>query len=68
VDKERHHFEIADVTLPGGTGTTIVLPPNTMQLSNKGGEIRLVDRTGSTVHFVSYSKAQASREGETIVF
>jgi poly(U)-specific endoribonuclease len=68
VDKERHHFEIADVTLPGGTGTTIVLPPNTMQLSNRGGEIRLVDRTGSTVHFVSYSKAQASREGETIVF
>lgn len=39
-----------------------------MQLSNKGSEIRLTDASGRAVHFVSYYKAQAEREGETIVF
>lgn len=68
VDKADHHHEIGDVTLQGGTGTTIILSPNAMQLSNKGGTIRLIDRSGQVVHFVSYSKAQASREGETVVF
>lgn len=68
VDKERNHHEIKGVSLGGGMGTTVVLPPNTMQLSNKGGQIRLVDRAGHSVHAVSYSKAQASREGETVTF
>jgi poly(U)-specific endoribonuclease len=31
-------------------------------------DIRLIDRAGRTVHAVSYSKTQADREGETIVF
>jgi poly(U)-specific endoribonuclease len=44
------------------------LPKNSVQLSNKGGEIRLVNPLNQTVHRVSYSKAQASREGETILF
>ncbi|MFG1289859.1 hypothetical protein [Xanthobacter versatilis] len=68
VDKMRNHYEIADLVLKGGLAETVVLPAQTMQLSNKGGEIRLVDRTGQTVHVVSYSKQQAEREGETLRF
>jgi hypothetical protein len=43
-------------------------PSHSLQLSNKGGEIRLVDSAGRTAHVVSYTKAQASREGETLLF
>jgi hypothetical protein len=68
VDKQRNHYEINDLDLGGGMATTIVLPQNTMQLSNKGGEIRVVDRAGRTVHLVTYSKGQAEREGDTLTF
>lgn len=68
LDKNRNHFEISDLTLAGGRTTAIVLPPNTMQMSNKGGEIVLVDRAGDVVHRVSYSQEQASRQGETTLF
>jgi poly(U)-specific endoribonuclease len=68
-DKNNNHFEITDLDLQPGRATTIVLPgEHSLQLSNKGGHIRLVDNAGRAVHTVSYSKAQASREGETIVF
>ncbi|WP_370906517.1 poly(U)-specific endoribonuclease (plasmid) [Ensifer sp. WSM1721] len=68
VDKMSNRFGIKDVTLAPGMATTILLPRNSVQLSNKGGEIRLVDRAGSTTHLVTYSKAQADRQGETIIF
>lgn len=68
VDKMNNHFEIADLTLRGGSAATIVLPKNSMQLSNKGGEIRLVDSSNKIVHRVTYSKEQATREGLTITF
>lgn len=68
VDKERKHYQLTDVRLAGGTAATIVLPENTMQLANRGGEIRLVDRAGHTVHLVMYSRTQAAAEGQTIVF
>jgi hypothetical protein len=68
VDKLRNRFQIDGVTLGAGMATTVQLPQGSIQLSNKGGEIKLVDRAGQTVHTVSYSKVQAKREGETIVF
>lgn len=68
VDKMKNRFGIDNVQLASGMSTTIVLPRNSVQLSNKGGEIRLVNREGSTAHLVTYSKAQARREGETIIF
>ncbi|WP_370906551.1 poly(U)-specific endoribonuclease (plasmid) [Ensifer sp. WSM1721] len=68
VDKMSNRFGIKEVTLAPGMATTILLPRNSVQLSNKGGEIRLVDRAGSTTHLVTYSKAQADRQGETIIF
>lgn len=68
VDRMSNRFGIKDVTLDPGMATTILLPRRSIQLSNQGSEIRLVDRSGSTAHLVTYSKAQASRQGETIIF
>jgi hypothetical protein len=63
-----NRFGIKEVTLGPGMATTILLPRHSVQLSNKSGEIRLVDRAGSTTHLVTYSRAQAHRQGETIIF
>ncbi|MFK0206319.1 hypothetical protein [Agrobacterium sp. NPDC090283] len=68
VDKMSNRFGIKEVTLAPGMATTILLPRHSVQLSNKGGEIRLVNRDGATAHLVTYSKAQADRQGETIIF
>ena len=68
IDKNNHHYEMNDLTLPGGSAVTVRLPRNSMQLSNKGGDIRLANPQNQTVHRVSYTKAQASREGETMLF
>lgn len=68
VDKMGQRFGIKEVVLAPGTAATVPLPRNSIQLSNKGGEIRLVDRAGATAHLVTYSQAQASRQGETIIF
>lgn len=68
VDKMRNRFAVGNVSLPGGMATTILLPKNSIQLSNQGGEIRLVNRDGHTAHVVAYSKAQAREQGRTILF
>jgi len=50
-------------------GTTVVVPlSNGMQLGNRGGIITLLDTQGIKVHGVSYTAAQARREGWTVVF
>ncbi|HZI62454.1 MAG TPA: hypothetical protein VFD62_17185 [Pyrinomonadaceae bacterium] len=43
-------------------------PLETLALSNKGGIITILDETGLKVDGVSYTKAQASNPGWTIVF
>ncbi|MGH3976452.1 MAG: DUF2278 family protein, partial [Pseudonocardiaceae bacterium] len=39
-----------------------------VQLGNDGGMITVLDRAGLKVHGVSYTSAQARREGWTIAF
>jgi poly(U)-specific endoribonuclease len=68
LDKMNNRYEISDLTLRGGSIATIVLPKNSMQLSNKGGEIRLLNSSNQIVHRVTYSKEQATHEGLTITF
>jgi hypothetical protein len=63
-----NRFGLGSEVLVPGVAYTVRLPKNSIQLSNRGGEIRLFDRHGATVHAVSYSKAQAAEEGRTIVF
>jgi hypothetical protein len=53
--------------LAAGATTVVVLPPS-VQLGNKGGIITLLNNQGLKVDGVSYTQAQASEEGWTIVF
>lgn len=57
----------SNVMVPAAT-TTITLPKNSIQLSNKGGEIRLLNRDSKVVHRVSYTKRQAQEQGRTLIF
>lgn len=56
-----------DGVLAAGEVRAIVVPP-TVPLSNKGGIITLLNADGLKVHGVAYTKAQAQREGWTLVF
>lgn len=68
VDRMKNRFGLGDLALGAGMAATVLLPKGSVQLGNKGGEIRLVNRDGHTAHLVSYSKAQAHDEGRTITF
>jgi hypothetical protein len=52
----------------GAGATRVVQIASPLALGNKGGAITLVDAAGLKVHGVAYTKAQASREGWTVVF
>jgi uncharacterized protein YukJ len=54
-------------TLAAGEARQIVVAAP-VQLGNKGGIITLLDNRGLKVHGVSYTKADADREGWTMVF
>ena len=68
VDKNNRHFKIGQVALAGGSASTLRLPKDAAQLSNQGGEIRLLNPNNEVVHRVTWSKQQATREGETLIF
>jgi uncharacterized protein YukJ len=57
LDKNNQGEPIAGVHLPPGGSIPIALSGRGVQLSNKGGTIRLLDASGVLVHAVSYSKA-----------
>lgn len=67
-DKMDNRLGVPSINLNPGIAYTVLLPKNSIQLSNKGGSLRLFDRIGALVHSVSYSKWQASEEGRTIIF
>jgi hypothetical protein len=68
LDRQDHALPLDGQALAPGEARSIVLPRGAVQLSNRGGELRLVEPAGRTVHAVTWSKEQASRQGETIVF
>jgi uncharacterized protein YukJ len=65
-DKAKNKTSLGGSIEAGATQVVLVKPP--MALSNKGGIITLLDDGGRKVHGVSYTKAQASNPGWTIVF
>lgn len=65
-DKNKNKHSLSGKLEPGAT-TTITLP-QTIQLSNQGGIITLLNSDGIKVDGVAYTREQASREGWTIVF
>lgn len=70
LDAMNNRYVLSDQAniLAAGATTAITLPRNSIQLSNKGGEIRLLNRDGKVVHSVSYTKSQAQEQGHTVVF
>jgi hypothetical protein len=56
------------IALKSGAVTTMTLPGTTIQLSNQGGIITLLNSEGLKVHGVQYNKSDVSEQGRTIVF
>lgn len=63
VDRMHNRFALKEVRLDRGGAVTVALPRNSVQLSNKGGEVRLVNRDGHTAHVVSYSRRRRGTRG-----
>jgi uncharacterized protein YukJ len=64
-NKRRHGLE---GSIGPGAVTVVPLPGSTVQLSNEGGIITLLDPGGVKVHGVQYGKAEVSEQGRTIAF
>jgi hypothetical protein len=56
------------IALEAGAVTAVTLPGTTIQLSNEGGIITLLNSEGLKVHGVQYNKNEVSEQGRTIVF
>ena len=54
--------------IPAGQTQQIKLPGNTLQLSNKGGTIKLLNQDAQLIDNVSYTIEQARQQGWTIAF
>jgi len=67
-DKNGKSHQLEAIVIGPGNFHQIVLPGRSAQLSNKGGNIELLDDQGDVVHQVSYSKIQARNQGVTILF
>ena len=67
-DKNKRRHPLDGIDMDPGTVATLMLPGNTIQLSNKGGIITLLNSEGLKVHGVQYTKSQASKQGRTLVF
>ena len=65
-NRNKAQCPLAGVVAAGAT-VTFTLPVN-VPLSNEGGLITLLDASGLKVHGVSYTNAQAARQGWTVAF
>jgi uncharacterized protein YukJ len=65
-DRLKNRHGLSGTLKPGAT--LVINLPQTVQLGNKGGIITLLDAQGLKVDGVSYTEAQAKREGWTVVF
>jgi uncharacterized protein YukJ len=65
-DKQKNKMSLEGEIPKGGTLRVDVAAP--MQLANTGGIITLLNDKGIKIHGVSYTAAQARKEGVTIVF
>ncbi|WP_131766333.1 DUF2278 family protein [Candidatus Protofrankia californiensis] len=66
-DQQKRRHVLRDLVIAAGDAVRVTVSPP-MQLGNSGGLITLLDRRGLKVDGVSYTAAQAGREGWTITF
>jgi hypothetical protein len=68
-DKNKRKKSLTGVRLaPYATAVVQVRQDSEMQLSDDGGIITLLDADGIKIHGVSYTKADAAREGWLVLF
>ncbi len=67
-DRNKRTSGIDTAEIGAGETLRIKLDGRGVQLSNKGGEIHLLDKEGRTAHKVTYSKGQVKAQGQTILF
>ena len=67
-DKTKRRHPLDGIILEPGAVEAVTLPGTTIQLSNKGGIITLLNSEGLKVHGVQYNKSDVSEQGRTIVF
>ncbi len=67
-DKNKKKEILSASMMEPGETSTITLTGNGAQLSNKGGIISLLDKQGIKIDGVAYTRAQAKKQGWTIVF
>lgn len=67
-DRNKKREPIQQLVMPPGETERLTLTGRHAQLSNRGGIISLLDPDGIKVHGVSYTKAQAQRQGWSLHF
>jgi uncharacterized protein YukJ len=67
-DKNKRRHGLDGIVLEPGAVAALTLPGTTIQLSNKGGIITLLNSEGLKVHGVQYTKKEVAEQGRTIVF
>lgn len=67
-DKNNKIHVMEEKIMQPGEFFALKLSGDNIQLSNKGGEIRLFNAGEQEVHRVSYSKTEAKQQGATILF
>ncbi len=67
-DKNKRRHPLDGTVIEPGAVVSLTLPGTTIQLSNKGGIISLLNNEGLKVHGVQYTKKDASEQGRTVVF
>ncbi len=68
VDKNKRRHPLDGNILEPCAVAALTLPGTTIQLSNKGGIITLLNSEGLKVHGVQYTKSDVSEQGRTVVF
>lgn len=68
LDKNKRRHPLDGIVMEPGAVTALTLPGTTIQLSNDGGIITLLNSQGLKVHGVQYTKKDVSQQGRTIVF
>ena len=67
-DRNGRQTPLPEVDLEAGATLRVALGELGAQLSNRGGDVLLQAASGEVLHSVSYSKAQAKRQGYSVIF
>jgi len=67
-DKNKRRHPLDGITLEPGAVEALTLPGTTIQLSNQGGILTLLNNDGLKIHGVQYSKSDVTEQGRTIIF